>query len=146
MGKKKPLKYSLAYQRKIPPIHLAALDICFGIVTMIDFVLTGRLLFLCRATASMFLFHFKQLVQVGHFTETYKWHPGGLGSHCKEVSYFLLTKNRQEEGGVDGMELNLAAEKRVYKITSILPHNDYLKKRICSQDLQNLDHFIVYIS
>lgn len=81
----------------------------------------------------MFLFNFNQLVQVGHLVETYKWHPGGLGSCCKEVSYFLLTKNRQEEGGEEGMEFNLAAEK-VYKITSILPHNeDYEKKNLPSR-------------
>lgn len=43
---------------------------------------------------------------------------------------------------------NLAAEKRVYKITSILPHNEHCKKKKLSQELQNLDHFIgrlVYI-
>lgn len=66
----------------------------------------------------MFLFNFYQLVQVGHLVETYKWHPGGLGSCCKEVSYFLLTKNRQEEGGKEGMEFNLAAEK---EFTKLLP-------------------------
>lgn len=45
---------------------------------------------------------------------------------------------------------NLAAEKRVYKITSILPHNEDCekKKKKLSQELQNLDHFkgrLVYI-
>lgn len=43
---------------------------------------------------------------------------------------------------------NLAAEKRVYKITSILPHNEDYEKKKLSQELQNLDHFkgrLVYI-
>lgn len=64
----------------------------------------------------MFLFNFNQLVQVGHLVETYKWYPGGLGSCCKEVSSFLLTKNRQKEGGEEVMELNLAAEKKFTKL------------------------------
>lgn len=37
---------------------------------------------------------------------------------------------------------NLAAEKRVYKITSILPHNEDYEKKEAVQELQNLDHFI----
>lgn len=36
---------------------------------------------------------------------------------------------------------NLAAEKRVYKITSILPYNEDEEKKKLSQELQNLDHF-----
>lgn len=37
---------------------------------------------------------------------------------------------------------NLAAERRIYKITSILPHNEDYEKKKQSQELQNLDHFI----
>ena len=61
--------------------------------------------------------------------ETYKWHPGGLGSCCKEVSYFLLTKNRQEEGGEAGMEFNLAAEKEFTKLLPSCLVMKIMKKR-----------------
>lgn len=96
---------------------------------MTDFILTGRLLFLRRAVVPMFLFNFNQLVQVGHLVETYKWHPGGLGFCCKEVSYFLLTKNRQEAGGEEGMEFNLAAEKEFTKLLPSCLIMKIMKKR-----------------
>lgn len=80
--------------------------------------LQKRLLLLGRTAIPLFLFNFNQLVQVGHLVETYKWHPRGLGSCCKEVSYFLPTKNSQEDRGKEGVEFNLAAEK---EFTKLLP-------------------------
>lgn len=104
---------------------------------MTDFILTGRLLFLCRAVVPMFLFNFNQLVQVGHLVETHKWHPGGLGSCCKEVSYFLLTKNRQEEGREEGAEFNLAAEKEFTKLLPSCLIMKIMKKRNLSSRAAN---------